>query len=458
MNDGRLIIRILHLTLVGLFHLGIATYSSTWAANEVGSYQSKQNVIILIHGFTGGKNTWGQLIPLLREDKDLKGRYEVHELRFPTTWSGINKPTIEKVAENLKLQLEVRFKDYHNIYLIAHSMGGLVVQSMIVQELKAGNASKLDRIQRIIFFGTPLLGVDVPKFMQWFNKQVRQLDTKDGIVQQLLVDWIHYAHDPEIDQGSTNYQRKFKDKVTVIYGLEDTLIPEISAKGVFRNSFSVPGDHTSMKMPNSRDDDAYIAVKTAIYPPVNLVANDDACSRGLSITPLDFENRLRALPGYPVKKKQDKMIYTHGFRASFSISHSGIIRHPIKLIGLRLIVEEYQGAKDPVLAYKGNLDNIHGKGTAEVQSFQVELHGTDPIKSRWITKELRSQPSKSENFFDIEPPRVLTFSPNGDPGEEIDVAVTATQAGFYKTRFKFQCSTGGSDSEIYSEPIYIYLQ
>ena len=102
------------------------TPSAVGCSSEGDDKNPKQNVIILIHGFTGDKHTWGQFIPLLREDKNLNASYEIHELIFPTKWHGVNMPTVEMVAENLKAQLYVRYKSCKNVYLIAHSMGGFV--------------------------------------------------------------------------------------------------------------------------------------------------------------------------------------------------------------------------------------------------------------------------------------------------------------------------------------------
>ncbi len=178
----------------------------------------------------------------------------------------------------------------------------------------------------------------------------------------------------------------------------------------------------------------------------------------LKISSLNTPGRLSVLDGHPLRRNGDKDVHSGGFKARFSLSHSGKSKHTIKLTGVRLVVDEYKTGENARLAYQPDFDEIIGKGTAKAKTFQASLNGNLPVKPRWINECGMGQAAKSDNFLDIEPPHVLTFAPEADPGEELEVQVKASKLGFYKVRFKFEYYVDGKDYSVYSEPVYVYYQ
>jgi len=122
-------------------------------------------LIVFVHGFTGsGEKTWGLFPKLLREDSELKG-VDVYVWDYPTLLLKRN-PSIEDIGQALRTALVEQFPAYKSIYLVGHSMGGLVLQSMVTEELKHGRANNLKRIKHLIFFGTPNRGTQVPELLK----------------------------------------------------------------------------------------------------------------------------------------------------------------------------------------------------------------------------------------------------------------------------------------------------
>jgi hypothetical protein len=417
--------------------------------------KDRHYLLILVHGFNSSSTeAWGDFPKLVADAKStdfsdfnvMRYGYGSHACR--------NKVEISERGEGLASYLKTIFGRYKGIIIAGHSMGGLVIMHALEKLATERDQTLLGVPISVLTFGTPYFGVEGAGLARDVGLFCHDLQA-DGMrlfgspLRDLRVRWSNL-----FGSDASGY----RVSIHTYYAPEDTFVSHDSACGEFAGCEQVDGNHATMVKPTNTAHLSYIKLVQQVKAMrESSLANGEGCSRGLRISSLRSDDRLRALPGYPVKNKKEDKIFTGGFRASFSISHAGVTERPIKLIGLRLIVEEYQASKDPTLAYKVDLDKIFGKGTAEALSFQASLRGT-VVKSTWITKDLRPETPKSENFFDIEPPRVLTFLPHNDAGEEIDVKVTATQVGLYKTKFIFQCSAEGEDSKTSSDPIYVYLQ
>ena len=110
-----------------------------------------RKAIVFVHGFTGScRETWGNFPNLLHTDEDLSS-FDIHSWGYPSGFFG-KQPTTQRVGQQLKTHLANALSQYDEIYLISHSLGGLVVQNMVIDELHKGHASELSRIKHIVFF------------------------------------------------------------------------------------------------------------------------------------------------------------------------------------------------------------------------------------------------------------------------------------------------------------------
>jgi len=142
--------------------------------HRIGDSQPDRPAIVLIHGLgiNDPLTSWtegNQLVPLLQEHIG-----EVWWLGYPwhkATWS-----IDEEVIDELQRELGSR-----EIYLIAHSKGGLLARRVIRQKESASlNVSKA------VFMGTPHLGT-VPNFWEplaeWlFSNDERQIGGRDPVI------------------------------------------------------------------------------------------------------------------------------------------------------------------------------------------------------------------------------------------------------------------------------------
>jgi hypothetical protein len=112
----------------------------------------------------------------------------------------------------------------------------------------------------------------------------------------------------------------------------------------------------------------------------------------------------------------------------------------------------------PELAYEIEEEEVIGAGVARPHVFQVALVGNRVESARWVVDTMAGtfRRARSENFFDTEEPRILTFPAGSADIEELQGTVLALKPGLYEVRFAFYYSVAGIDRQQFSEPVLIY--
>jgi len=126
-----------------------------------------QNLILFIHGFTGSLSTWknanGIFFPaLVLEDSNIYENFDVACYEYFTALTNLFAKSKEKyrflknlfkgvthkkeknleineLANNLSSHLRISLDQYENIFIVAHSMGGLITKTLIINELENKN-------------------------------------------------------------------------------------------------------------------------------------------------------------------------------------------------------------------------------------------------------------------------------------------------------------------------------
>lgn len=150
-----------------------------------------QAAIVFVHGFTGrGPGTWNDLAPRIAAVPRLAS-WDCWTVTYATNWlpdiGGIwtadaDLPTLAwRLSTDLRLGTLARYKA---LVLVAHSMGGLIVQKALVDSAEIAN-----KTTAVILFGTPSAGL-VKAWPIWFWKQQLAGMARDcPFVRQLRGDW-----------------------------------------------------------------------------------------------------------------------------------------------------------------------------------------------------------------------------------------------------------------------------
>src|SRR6266567_2925347 len=167
--------------------------------NERWVQRGRGTAIAFIHGI-GAKalqDYWEQFLKVLQSDEKMR-EFGIFVWKYPTHKEPNilkDKPLISDAAPRIKLLGEAwdatyraQFRDYQEVILICHSMGGLVVKSWVVGVLIDGDSAKLDTLRHISFFATPHNGALSATLTAW-NEQLRDMKLDSAFIADIGKGW-----------------------------------------------------------------------------------------------------------------------------------------------------------------------------------------------------------------------------------------------------------------------------
>ena len=123
--------------------------------NEIRSRPDYERAVVFLHGFSGDRDdTWDRLPSLLGT---VVADWDIYTLGYATTfrpdilgvWSA--DPDLPILATMLTTQASIDpLRRYKSLAVVAHSMGGLVLQRALVDDPELAN-----RTEKVVLFGTP---------------------------------------------------------------------------------------------------------------------------------------------------------------------------------------------------------------------------------------------------------------------------------------------------------------
>lgn len=227
---------------------------ATWQINDIRKTAGNKACIIFIHGFNGDPTfTWGRFPDLLCHEPTMNG-WDIVCFGYKSSlapdltgiWRG--NPPIQTIADSLNTFIKSKFASRYDAFtMIAHSMGGLVVQRALLDD--AVLAQKTDKV---ILFGTPSFGLDkaalfqLPILSELF-RQPRDMGKKCKFIKSLRSDWKQ--------QFGTAIPFGF----LAVAGSEDEFVPRSSSiDGFLRDQYAVvPGDHLTLVKPEKATDASF---------------------------------------------------------------------------------------------------------------------------------------------------------------------------------------------------------
>jgi hypothetical protein len=206
------------------------------------SNPANKSAIVFVHGFTGDlRKTWRHIPELLRADGRLNDwdmvsfGYASNRL-FDLTGLWAADGDLESIAQMLNSRPELARRDrggkYDRLVLVAHSMGGLVVQQAIVSypDLRS-------RLSHVILFGTPSNGLEKAGFLDFWKRQIKNMETGGKFITALRDKWSNQ----NLTQGGSF-------KFVAVAGERDQFVPPESSQSCFPKEVcrTIPGNHVTM--------------------------------------------------------------------------------------------------------------------------------------------------------------------------------------------------------------------
>jgi pimeloyl-ACP methyl ester carboxylesterase len=216
------------------------------------------NAVIFLHGFGGNRDdTWDRFPGFL--GTKLAG-WDIYTLGYATTflpdivgiWSA--DPDIPIIATLLRTRMSIEpLNRYSSLAIIAHSMGGLVVQRALLDD-----AALSDRVRHVILFGTPSGGLVKSRPLQFWKRQLKNMAIGSEFIETLRREW-HARFNPSTPFAFLS-----------VAGSKDQFVPPASSLEPFAASVRrvVSGDHLSMVKPAEAATESVLLVAGALSPAV----------------------------------------------------------------------------------------------------------------------------------------------------------------------------------------------
>lgn len=215
---------------------------------------TNKQAVLFLHGFSGDRDdTWDRFPGLLGTHVP---DWDIFTLGYATTfqpdvvgvWSA--DPDLPIVATMFRTQMIMEpLSRYESLTLIAHSMGGLVVEKALVDDPELSS-----RARHVILFGTPSGGLRKASWLRFWKRQLRNMGKDSEFIRDLRQRW------------TGRFDDKPQFHLMVVAGSKDQFVPPESSLQPFDTSlhYVVPGDHLSMVKPGSADAESVRLVVSAL--------------------------------------------------------------------------------------------------------------------------------------------------------------------------------------------------
>ncbi|RDC48452.1 hypothetical protein DVA85_28850, partial [Acinetobacter sp. RIT592] len=237
---------------------------------------NKKSILIFIHGFTSSNETWinsseKSFPEMLLKEEDIKDNFDMAYFNYFTKLSDFHKTRFSKgvfrsifkgtsnikknigiksLSDHLKSAIDIYCHDYENIILVAHSMGGLISKSYILEELEL---NKQTNVKLFISLAVPHKGSDwanIGEKLFKSNKQIIDLNPQSEFLDKINNNWVQ--------------SKDTLPKTVYYYGQYDDIVEEISAVSYQvekQLKVACNNDHFNICKPESEDSIVYSGVK-----------------------------------------------------------------------------------------------------------------------------------------------------------------------------------------------------
>ena len=229
--------------------------------------KTNTKLIIFAHGvFGSGATTWGNpkketfWPEMVRTDPQFAD-YDIYLLNYHTPFRG-KAPNIHETANNELGQLVSRkvFERYDEIYVIAHSMGGLVTKSILTQLNHGEDVAHLRRVKGVVYLSTPAQGAHIASVGAFLlgTDQLKNMEpaSLNAYISSLEDQWIRLIEDR--DSANAESPRAYCAYETLELSYVLVVPREMAASRCDGVLQAMPFNHSGMAEPTKRDADPYL--------------------------------------------------------------------------------------------------------------------------------------------------------------------------------------------------------
>jgi len=214
--------------------------------------EGNEAAIIFVHGLMGHPyKTWtkqnNDSLPELLAKDEMYKRYDLFTFGYKTGVS-LKQHRYQEISKLLHTELKAK-TNYEEVFFVAHSMGGLIVQRLIIDQVEHKNLDFINSVKGIIYLSVPFYGASggsIAKVLSSFippilgdriiSVQVKSLQIFGKELEEQSGKWARYS----IDNLSHIRQKN-------IYGQSDRTVNTFSASPPYiQDSDAVEENHRSI--------------------------------------------------------------------------------------------------------------------------------------------------------------------------------------------------------------------
>lgn len=257
--------------------------------------ETATSAILFVHGFSGeAAKSFGKIPDFLSKEQQLKG-WDMFPLGYSPSMSpemGKNiwasKNDLKIIIDYLKTSMKYKYGNYKRIAIVAHSLGGLVVQRAILDM----DISLRDKISHVLLFGTPNKGLLKSSKQKTWSKLLKDLSSHAPFIKTLRQDW------------SNTFKSKYPFVLKIIAATKDEFVSVNSNLKPFEAEYcvTVAGTHFSMVQPKQTNDDAYQLIKKTLTD--NAFSNQSTSAEDINLIMGEYNEVITKL--LPIVEHLDK--------------------------------------------------------------------------------------------------------------------------------------------------------